>query len=92
MIADVQRVIGDQELPAQVLGALARRGSQHAIDVLTANLNDERAWVRQWSLAGFASIPPMQRLAALRGAEPSLKFADTREAVRRAIAASGGSR
>ena len=85
LVDDVQRIVGDQELPARVLGALGGRGNQHALDVLVSDLNDSRAWVRQWALAGFSSIPPAQRLTALRGAEPSLKYPETRAAVQRAI-------
>jgi aminopeptidase N len=87
MIADVQRVIGEQQLPARVLGAFAARGNQHALDVLTADLNDDRAWVRGWALAGFGSLAPAQRLTAFLAALPKLTHADTRAAVQRTIAA-----
>jgi aminopeptidase N len=87
MIADVQRVAGDQSLPTRILGVFAARGNQHALDVLTTDLNDERAWVRGWALAAFGSIEPARRLAALEGALPKLTHADTRAAVQRAIEA-----
>ncbi|MDB4873912.1 MAG: hypothetical protein JWM41_358 [Gemmatimonadetes bacterium] len=87
MIADVQRVVGDQSLPARILGVFAARGNQHALDVLTADLNDDRGWVRGWALAAFGALEPARRLAALESALPRLTHADTRAAVQRAIAA-----
>jgi hypothetical protein len=70
-----------------VLAAFAARGNQHALDVLTADLDDDRAWVRGWALAGFGSLAPAQRLTAFLAALPKLTHADTRAAVQRTIAA-----
>ena len=85
MIADVQRVVGDQSLPARVLATFAARGNQHALDLLIGDLNDDRGWVRKWSLEAFSSIDPTRRLTTLEGALPRLTHPDTRAAVQRAI-------
>ena len=85
LIADVQRVVGDQSLPARVLAAFAARGNQHALELLVANLNDDRAWVRTWTLGAFGSLDPNRRLTTLEGALPRLTHPDTRAAVQRAI-------
>ncbi|HET7372097.1 MAG TPA: hypothetical protein VFJ20_01900, partial [Gemmatimonadaceae bacterium] len=87
MMADVQRIVGEQPLPIRVLATLASHGNQHALDLLTADLNDDRAWVRTWTLAAFTAFDPPRRLPALEGALPRLTHADTRAAVQRAIAA-----
>ena len=85
LIADVQRVVGDQSLPARVLAAFAARGNQHGLELLVANLNDDRAWVRTWTLGAFGSLDPNRRLTTLEGALPRLTHPDTRAAVQRAI-------
>jgi len=87
LISEVQRVVGDQSLPARVLASLAARGSQHALDVLTSDLDDDRAWVRQWTLAAFGALPGATRVSVLEAALPRLTHADTKAAVQRAITA-----
>ena len=87
MIGDVQRVVGDQSLPARVLATFAARGNQHGLDVLIGDLNDDRGWVRKWALDAFSSIDPARRLTALESALPKLTHADTRAAVQSAIEA-----
>ncbi len=85
MIGDVERVIGDQALPSRVLAAFAARGNQQALDLLATNLNDDRGWVRRWTVAALGSIEPTRRLALLESALPKMTHADTRAAVERAI-------
>jgi aminopeptidase N len=85
MIADVQRVVGDQSLPARILAAFASRGNQRALDLLVTDLNDDRSWVRSWALGAFGGIDPSRRLSALESALPRITHADTRAAVQRAI-------
>ena len=87
MIADVQRLIADQSLPARVLAAFAARGNQHALDLLVSNLNDDRSWVRKWTLDAFGGLDPARRIAALETALPHLVHANTKAAVQRAITA-----
>jgi aminopeptidase N len=84
-IGEVQRVVGEQSLPARVLGAFAGRGNQHALDLLTADLDDTRAWVRGWALQAFGEIEPARRLSALQAVEPRLSHADTRAQLARVI-------
>ncbi|HXD48205.1 MAG TPA: M1 family aminopeptidase [Gemmatimonadaceae bacterium] len=86
-VAAVQALVGDQPLPARVLGAFAARGNSHALGLLTADLDDSRAWVRQWTLQALSGLPVAQRLSVLHAAEPKLTHADTRAAVERLIAA-----
>ncbi len=86
MIGDVERLVGDQELPSRVLAAFGARGNQQALDLLATNLNDDRAWVRGWTLLALGSIEPNQRLALFERALPKVTHADTRAAVERAIA------
>lgn len=85
MMADVQRVAGDQSLPTRVLATFAARGNQHALDLLVSDLNDDRAWLRKWALDAFSSFRPPQRLTALESALPRITHPDTRAAVQRAI-------
>ena len=85
MIADVQRLIADQSLPARVLAAFAARGNQHALDLLVSNLNDDRSWVRKWTLDAFGALEPARRVAALEAALPHIVHADTKAALQRAI-------
>ncbi|HVX42155.1 MAG TPA: M1 family aminopeptidase [Gemmatimonadaceae bacterium] len=82
---DVQRHVGDQSLPARVIAAFAARGNQHALDLLASDLNDDRSWVRTWTLTAVGSLPPQQRLAFLEAQLPKLTHADTRSAVQQAI-------
>jgi aminopeptidase N len=86
-IAAVQAIVGDQQLPARVLGAFASRGSAHAVALLATDLDDSRTWVRQWTLQALGGLPAAQRLSLLQTAEPKLTHADTRAAVQRMITA-----
>jgi HEAT repeat protein len=86
MLADLERVVGDQALPSRVLAAFAARGNQRAVELLATNLNDDRGWVRAWTLAALGSIEAPRRLALLESALPKLTHAETRAAVERAVA------
>lgn len=80
-------IVGDQPLPLRVLGAFAARGDARALARPNADLDDSRAWVRQWALGALRGLARAQRLAAVEAAEPKLTHGDTREAVRREIQA-----
>ena len=84
-IADVQTLVGDQPLPMRVLATIAARGNKHALDLLTANLDDPRPYVRTWALTGFNTFPAAIRMSLLLTAEPHLTHADTRLRVQQAI-------
>jgi aminopeptidase N len=82
---DLEGVVGDQQLPTQILRSLASRGSAKALDLLVANLNDSRSWVRSWTVSSLRSLPPAIRTSALQKAEPTLRYADTRAQVRKIL-------
>jgi aminopeptidase N len=86
LIGDVQRVVGDQSLPSQVIVAFSARGSQHALELLTADLDDSRAWVRTWMLSATGALGHDRQLALLQSVEPRLTHADTRARVASLIA------
>jgi aminopeptidase N len=87
LVTAVHELMGEQQVPSFALAAMAARGSQQALDYLVADLNDSRAYVRQWALGAIVqSLGPTRGLPALKGAQPTLTHADTRAAVARAIA------
>jgi aminopeptidase N len=86
LIGDVHRVVGDQTLPARVLAVLAARGNQHAADLLAADLDDTRSWVRTWSLTATGSLDHDRQLTLLQSVAPHLTHADARAHVAALIA------
>jgi HEAT repeat protein len=85
-VTRLQALVGDQQVPSFGLAAMAVRGSQRALELLVSDLNDQRAYVRQWALTAIAqSLGAERALPALRSAQPALTHADTRAAVARAI-------
>jgi aminopeptidase N len=85
-VTRLQALIGDQQVPSFGLAAMAARGSQRALELLVADLNDQRPYVRQWALTAITqSLGAERALPALRSAQPALTHADTRTAVGRAI-------
>src|SRR5438093_900746 len=82
----VEERLTTDRLAAHVLAALAARGSAHALEVLTAHLNDERRAVRRWVVEAFQFTLPRQlgvpRLQAVVG---TLKYPDTRKDVETAL-------
>lgn len=82
----IQGMIGDQQLPSYALAAMVIRGNSHALDLLVADLNDERAYVRRWALAAIVqSLGPSRGLPALKNVQQTLTHADTRAEVARAV-------
>jgi aminopeptidase N len=85
-VALLQARVGDQQVPSFGLAAMAARGSQRALELLVSDLNDQRAYVRQWALTALVqSLGADRALPALRSAQSALTHADTRAAVERAI-------
>jgi HEAT repeat protein len=82
----VEAQLGSGELPAHVLAALASRGSAHALAVLVAHLDDERAYVRRWVVEAirFTLARPLA-VAELKAVAGRLKYADTQRGVREAL-------
>src|SRR5437867_2885856 len=85
-IPRVEERLATDRLAAHVLAALAARGSVHALEVLTAHLNDERRAVRRWVVEAFQFTLPRQlgvpRLQAVVG---TLKYPGTRKDVETAL-------
>jgi hypothetical protein len=73
-----------------VLAAMAVRptpASTPADARLMAHLDDERGWVRRWTLAAVKNgMSPAEALRRLGAAAPHLRHADTRAAAEKAIA------
>jgi aminopeptidase N len=85
-VTTMQSLIGDQQVPSFALAAMAARGSQRALDLLVSDLNDKRAYVRQWALGAIAqSLGGGRALTALKSVQQTLTHADTRAAVARAV-------
>ena len=82
----LQDMIGSEQLVSSVLAALAARGDQHATALLTTDLDDARAYVRQWALTAITTIPKEQALAILTSAQSRLTHADTEQQVAAEIA------
>src|SRR5439155_1714676 len=68
--------------PAAVaLPALASRGSNRALNLLAGHLDDERPYVRRWTLDAFRfSLRRDLAQTTLQAVSGELKFADTRRA------------
>jgi aminopeptidase N len=48
MIDGLERILGDQQLPALVLADLASKGDTRALTALVRHKSDTRPWVRRW--------------------------------------------
>ena len=81
-IPRVETLLATHRFAAHVLAALAARGSAHALEVLTAHLNDERRVVRRWVVEAFRfTLPRQLGIARLQSAIGTLKYADTKKEV-----------
>ena len=85
-VGTVDSLFAVGQFPAFVLASLGTRGNQHALDLLTRHLDDDRSTVRGWALQAFRyGMPRPLALARLRGVVDGLTHADTRQAVNDAI-------
>jgi hypothetical protein len=50
LIAGLEKIIGEQQLAALGLAALASRGYTQALTALVRHRDDNRPWVRRWVL------------------------------------------
>jgi hypothetical protein len=50
LIAGLEKILGEQQLPSLVLASLASRGDTHALTALVRHRDDSRPWVRRWVL------------------------------------------
>ena len=90
-LSEVDRLTATQELASNILAVFAARGSTHALDLLTARLDDPSAAVRRWVVRQFrqtlASSNRSMALGRLENTVATLKHADTKLAVSDLIAA-----
>lgn len=90
LVSDVDATVADAEFASYVLAAMAVRptpASAPADARLMAHLDDERGWVRRWTLAAVKNgMPPAEALRRLEAATPRLRHADARQAAEKAIA------
>ena len=85
-IPRLEKLLGADRFPAHVLAALAARASPHALAVLTAHLDDDRAYVRRWVLEAFRfTLPRQLAVERLRAVAGQLKYADTKDGVGKAL-------
>jgi HEAT repeat protein len=83
---ELEPLLGREQFASYALAAMAARGAPGAMTALTAHLNDNRGWVRRWTLDALRNaLPPEQALAALKAAQDALTYPDTRTAVAGAI-------
>jgi aminopeptidase N len=82
MIDSIEARVGQDHFAVHVLAALAARGSNRALDLLVGHLDDQRAYVRRWTLEAFqGSMPRPMAQSKLQAISATLRFADTRQAV-----------
>jgi aminopeptidase N len=85
-IPRVETLLPTGRYPAHVLAALAARGSVHALDVLAAHLDDDRAAVRRWVVEAFRfTLPRRLGVPRLQAVVATLKYADTKKDVEAAL-------
>ena len=86
LIAALAAHTGSQPLPSLALAALVDRGDTTARQALRAGLDDDRPWVREYSLDAVQSqLEADTALALLQEAAPSLRSPEARSAVQEAI-------
>jgi HEAT repeat protein len=85
-IPEIDRLARVNRNAMMALGAFARRGNTHALELLGRALDDDRPFVRQSAVIAFSRVvPPAVALDALRGRVGALTHQDTHEAVERVI-------
>ncbi|HEY2825434.1 MAG TPA: DUF3458 domain-containing protein [Gemmatimonadales bacterium] len=87
MIASVDSLVGMNQQALGTLAGLGQRGSARALDVMASHLNDERQYVRRWTVGVFRQMRPDVALPKLEAMQASITHDDTRTAVRQAIEA-----
>jgi aminopeptidase N len=85
-VSEIDPLIGREQFAAYALAAIAARGDSGAMTLLLRHLNDDRGWVRGWTLDAIRNgMPPELALAQLKAAVPTLSHADTRAAAEREL-------
>jgi len=68
------------------VAALAARGSVRALSLLTAHLDDDRAYVRRWVIEAFRfTLPRPLAIERLKAVAPKLKYPSTKDEVEKAL-------
>ena len=81
-MAELEPLIGQEQFASLALAAIAAKGGEAAMTALLRHLNDDRGWVRGWTLDALRnSLPPEVAAAKLRSAAAGLTHPDTRAAV-----------
>jgi HEAT repeat protein len=84
--SELEPLIGREQFASYALGAIAARGDSGAMTALMRHLNDERGWVRGWTLSAIRNaLPPELAATQLKAAAGSLRYADTRAAVAKEV-------
>jgi len=84
-VGTVDSLVPMSQTAPQVLGVLAGRGSDRALDLLVGHLNDASPSVRRSAVFAFMAMPPAQAIAKLESVQGSLTHADTQAQVKQAI-------
>jgi aminopeptidase N len=86
LVGPVHDLVSEQDVPSSALAVMAGRGSRHALDLLISDLNDPHRYVREWTLTAIVrSLGPERGLPALKTAQPTLTYAETKSAVDRIV-------
>lgn len=86
-VPQLEQLLGAQPRVALALATLASRGSAHALDVLSAHLNDARPYVRSSVVLAFTRrMDPAVAVPRLQAVMASLEYEDTRTQVGEMIA------
>jgi aminopeptidase N len=90
-LAQVESLTTTQPRAVYTLATLAARGHKPALDRLMAQLNDRRAYLREWTVQAFQRrMTPAMARAHLESVASSLAYADTRREVDALVAAETG--
>ena len=74
--------IADSRSAVNALARLAARNDQHALDLLYARLDDQRAYIRNWVFAALTNLLPASVTSArFKAVLPTLTHADIKARV-----------
>lgn len=90
VIGLVDAAIAEQAYAAHVLAILGARGNAHALDLITAHLNDNRSAVRRWTVSAFQNsmtrVDKNVTLQRLKSAVAGIRYPETKQEVNALIA------
>ncbi|HEX4469440.1 MAG TPA: hypothetical protein VH080_07880, partial [Gemmatimonadaceae bacterium] len=86
LVRPVHDLVSEKDVPSSALAVMAGRGSRLALDLLISDLNDPHRYVREWTLTAIVrSLGRERGLPALKTAQPTLTYAETKSAVDRIV-------